>query len=117
MALCIGNATRGRAGLAVEVAVPAEPAKGWLGHRLWVGCKRLVMWMIRGYQHANAGDLAAAIAFNAMVALIPTFLLSLAVAGLFLRIDQVLTTATYATFWGLPPGAASDALNAALTAK
>jgi membrane protein len=73
--------------------------------------------MVHGYQRANAGDLAAAVAFHALVALIPTFLLCLAVAGLFLRVDQVLITAIYASLWGLPPEASRDALDAALTAR
>jgi hypothetical protein len=73
--------------------------------------------MVHGYQRANAGDLAAAVAFHALVALIPTFLLCLAVAGLFLRVDQVLITAIYASLWGLPPEASRDALEAALTAR
>jgi membrane protein len=125
LAVCVGNAVGGRAGLAAEAASPvvgAMPvvdgvAKGWTGRRVGVTMNRLAMWMIRGYQQANAGDLAAAVAFNAMVALIPTFLLSLAVAGLFLRLDQVLISTVYASFWGLPSGAAGDALSAALTAR
>ena len=124
MAVCIGNAVGGRAGTSSEVVWEAddrppmtEAMTGWPGHRAWVATQRLVMWMIRGYQHVNAGDLAAAVAFNAMVAIIPTFLLSLAVAGLFLQSDQVLTSTVYASFWGLPSGAAGDALNAALTAR
>lgn len=117
MALCIGNATRGRAGLAIEVPVKNDPATARQRHRWRVAIGQLATWMIRGYQHANAGDLAAAVAFNAMVALIPTFLLSLAVAGVFLRINQVMMTTKYASFWGLPPGAASDALSAALSTK
>lgn len=85
--------------------------------RIQSGIHTLISWMIRGYQTSNAGDLAAAVAFNAMVALIPTFLLSLSIAGLFLQVDEVLTTTVYASFWGLPSGAAGDALNAALTAR
>jgi membrane protein len=117
LAICIGNAIRGRAGVASEVKVRGRQPKTFLAHRLWRAIDRLASWMIHGYQQANAGDLAAAVAFNAMIALIPTFLLSLTVAGLFLHIDQVLTTTIYASFWGLPRGAANDALDAALTAR
>ena len=42
----------------------------------------LVRWMHRGYEHANAGDLAAAVAYNALVALIPTLLLTLSMTPL-----------------------------------
>jgi membrane protein len=73
--------------------------------------------MYRGYRQANAGDLAASVAFNALVALVPTFLLCLAVAGLFLRQDEVLETALYTSFWGLPPEAAGDAFGAVLSAR
>ena len=97
-------------------AAPTLPAtqsgRGPLA-RIWA----VLGWMIRGYQQANAGDLAAAVAFNALVALVPTFLLCLAVAGLFLRLDQVLITALYASLWGLPPGAAGDAFEAVLTTR
>jgi membrane protein len=119
LALCVGNAMRGRAGIAPVSVEPDDEraANQWVVGRAWGGTKRLAIWMIRGYQHANAGDLAAAVAFNAMVAIIPTFLLSLAVAGLFLRLDQVLMSTIYASLWGLPSGAAGDALNAALTAR
>jgi membrane protein len=72
---------------------------------------------LRGYQQANAGDLAAAVAFNGLVALIPTFLLCLSVAGLFFRSDEVFTSTIYASLWGLPSSAAGDSLEAVLTAK
>jgi membrane protein len=78
---------------------------------------RVLNWMIRGYQQANAGDLAAAVAFHALVALIPTFLLCLSVAGLFLHVDEVLITSIYSSLWGLQGSAAQDALEAVLTAR
>ncbi|MBA2277992.1 MAG: YihY/virulence factor BrkB family protein [Chloroflexia bacterium] len=74
-------------------------------------------WMIRGYQQSNAGDLAAAIAFNGMVILVPTFFLFIALAGLFLKRDENFLTALYASFWGLPPGAAQEALENAIIAR
>ena len=74
-------------------------------------------WMVRGYQQANAGDLAAAVAFNGLVALIPTFLLCLSVAGLFFRMDEVYRNSVYVSVWGLPSGAAGDALETMLTAR
>jgi membrane protein len=77
----------------------------------------LIGWMVRGYQQANAGDLAAAVAFHALVALIPTFLLFLSVAGLFLHVNQVLITSIYSSIWGLPGSSAEDALEAVLTAR
>jgi membrane protein len=73
--------------------------------------------MHRGYQQANAGDLAAAVAYNALVALIPTFLLCLSVAGLFFHFDEIFTSTIYASLWGLPKGSAGDALETVLTAR
>jgi membrane protein len=77
----------------------------------------IIQWMHRGYQHANAGDLAAAVAYNALVALIPTLLLTLSVAGLFFRLDEVFERTVYTSFWGLPDSAAGDAIKTVLTAR
>lgn len=77
----------------------------------------LLGWAHRGYSQANAGDLAAAVAYNALVALIPTFLLLLAIAGVLFHDTGVLTTARYSSVWGLPSGAASDALDAVIQAR
>lgn len=77
----------------------------------------LVRWMHRGYTQANAGDLAAAVAFNGLVALIPTFLLTLSVAGVFFRSEGVLLSTIYASLWGLPADSAQDALDTVLTAR
>ncbi|HEV2108718.1 MAG TPA: YihY/virulence factor BrkB family protein [Thermomicrobiales bacterium] len=74
-------------------------------------------WMIRGYNEANAGDLAAAIAFNALVAMVPVALLMVALAGLLFRSDQVLRMALLASVWALPGRSASEALDTVLQAK
>lgn len=74
-------------------------------------------WFYRGYRTANAGDLAAAVAFNALVALVPIALLLLSVAGFLLQHDEVFLKALVTTFWVLTPGAAHDALNALTTVK
>lgn len=74
-------------------------------------------WAHRGYSQANAGDLAAAIAYNALVALIPTFLLLLAVAGVVFRSDEAFTIAVYSSVWGFSGGAVSDALDAVIQAR
>jgi membrane protein len=74
-------------------------------------------WPIRGYLAVQAGDLAALIAFRGLVALVPTVLLVVSVAGLFLRQERVLRTAILASFWALPPAGARDAFDAVLTAR
>jgi membrane protein len=123
MVLRIDNAAGGRIGIPVHPApvhrrsTKQRPASTNPFRRIWHGISTMFYWGLRGYQEANAGDLAAAVAFNAMIALVPTFLLCLSVAGLFLRIDDVLISTIYSSLWGLPPGAASDALDAALTAR
>jgi len=123
MVLHIGSATGGRAGAPrpVKTAAPAGPAVTF-GARLQQRGLRgnavaAFRWMHRGYQQANAGDLAAAVAYNALVALIPTFLLCLSIAGFFFRIDQVFKSTVYASVWGLPSGTAGDALETVLAAR
>lgn len=116
MVLRIGGIVGGRGGIPLPAAsAPATRERQRRGPSDWI--ERAFHWMLRGYQQANAGDLAAAVAYNALVALIPTFLLCLSVAGLFFRSDEVFTSTIYASFWGLPSSAAGDALDAVLTAK
>jgi membrane protein len=74
-------------------------------------------WPVRGFRAADAGDLATVIAFNGLVALVPTALLLVSVAGLLLRQDRVLATAVEASSWALPPDDARDALDVFLTAR
>jgi membrane protein len=125
MVLRIGNGIAGRCGIpngpadSLRMSIPSSkitrPRGGF--HRVSRASGSVLGWMVRGYQQANAGDLAAAVAFHAMVALIPTFLLFLSVAGLFLHVNQVLITSIYSSIWGLPGSAAEDALEAVLTAR
>ena len=120
MVLCIDRAECGR------IAAPTRPgpdpaavvaAALTPGRRVWRMVEEAFGWMVGGYQRSNAGDLASAVAFNALVAFVPTFLLCFAVAGLILRSDEVLNTALYASVWGLPSGASSDAFEAVLAAR
>jgi membrane protein len=74
-------------------------------------------WLVGGYRAADAGDLATVIAFNGLVALVPTTLLLVSVAGLLLRQERVLTTANEASLWALPQRDAHDALDVFLTAR
>jgi len=46
-----------------------------------------VRWMYQGYIQKSAGDLAASVAYHALIAMLPMFFLLIAVAGLFLRND------------------------------
>ena len=73
--------------------------------------------LVRGYRAADAGDLATVIAFNGLLALVPTILLLVSIAGLLLRQERVLTTASEASLWALPQQDARDALDVLLTAR
>ena len=125
MAMRLDSAHGGRVGVGPRRILPVAPRLNPSAARrepVWLCQSRrkigaLPAWMVRGYQHAGAGDLAAAVAFNAIVALVPTFLLLAFVIGLFLKIDQVLIAAIYSSLWGLPPGAAQDAFDAVLKAR
>jgi YihY family inner membrane protein len=77
----------------------------------------LASWPVRGFREAGAGHLAAILAFNGLVALVPTFLLLVSIGGLLLQRDSVLTTAIYSAYWALPSDEARQALEATLTAK
>jgi len=74
-------------------------------------------WMYRGYQRANAGDLAAAIAFNALVAVVPMLLLFASVGGAVLRQEGVLIEFLHAVVWAVPDDQAAEAVQAVLAAK
>lgn len=107
--------------MALSVDRPVRPAaplvrSGW-GRMLFGYRALLASWPVRGFREAGAGHLAAILAYNGMVALVPTFLLLIAVAGFLLRQDDVLGTAIRATYWALPADSAREALNAALTAR
>lgn len=119
--LNVGGTMGGRAGMPMSLdrlhatRSREQAGAGWFRPQRWIG--QLIRWLHRGYSQANAGDLAAAVAYNALVALIPTFLLTLSVAGVFLRNDAVFTTTVFTSLWGLPSGAASDALDTVVTAR
>jgi membrane protein len=78
---------------------------------------RTFRWMIGGYQRANATDLASAVAFQALVAVVPMFLLMISIAGLFLQDSRVLKQAIFTLAWILPSGASQDAFTAAFEAR
>jgi membrane protein len=78
---------------------------------------RVVRWMYRGYTSVNASDMAAAVAFNTLIALVPMMLLLAATAGLFLKNDDVLVQTRIAIDRIVPGQTADDAFTAALTAR
>ncbi|MDQ3444079.1 MAG: YihY/virulence factor BrkB family protein [Chloroflexota bacterium] len=78
---------------------------------------RLLRWMYRGYTSMNASDMAAAVAFNTLIAMVPMLLLLAATAGLFLKNDAVLMQTRIAIDRIVPGQTANDAFTAALTAR
>jgi len=74
--------------------------------------RRIVHWAIDGYRRVNAGDLVAALAFNAMMAIVPTILLLITVAGILLRSDELYRETVLTTQWLLPAGMSRDSTEA-----
>lgn len=84
----------------------------------WYRLTRIPRWLYQGYTRVSAGDLAASIAYHALVALVPMFFLLVGVTGLFLRNDAVLRQAVQIIQIVFPPGSGSrDAFEAALDAR
>ena len=78
---------------------------------------RVVGWMVNGYRRVNAADLAAAVAFNALLAIVPTILLLITVAGILLRDPQLFNDVATATLWLLPAGLGTDSIQALIQAR
>ncbi|MEJ7837781.1 MAG: YihY/virulence factor BrkB family protein [Thermomicrobiales bacterium] len=97
----------------------ARPTDDWFAKTSWWrSALSLPRWMYRGYNETSAGDLAAAVAYHALVALVPMFLLLVTIAGLFLQSDEVLLQATETIDTVFPSGGvAADAFRDALAAR
>ncbi len=74
-------------------------------------------WLYNGYNRANAGDLAAAVAFNALVVIVPMLLLFASIGGIALREERLLTNFVHAVLWALPQDQALEAVQAILAAR
>ncbi len=77
----------------------------------------LASWPVRGFNDVGAGHLSAILAYNGLVALVPTALLLVSFSGLLLRQDAVMGTFIRSAFWALPSADARQALEAALAAR
>ena len=77
----------------------------------------LASWPVRGYNEAGAGHLSAILAYNGLVALVPTTMLLVSIAGLLLRQEAVMRTFVRSAYWALPGADARQALEAALSAR
>lgn len=74
-------------------------------------------WAWYGFHSVSAGDLAAAVAFNALMALIPLILLLASLGGLALQADELLQTALHAVLWAVPEADAEAAVVALVRAR
>ncbi len=123
--IALRTATAGRATTydgPVTAAAPAIPPSGrvvaYTARRRWYSVMWDVMyWMYTGFTRSNASDMAAAVAFNMLVALVPMLLMLVAIAGLFLKSDTVLHQARLAIDRIVPSSTADEAFTAALTAR
>lgn len=77
----------------------------------------LAFWPVRGFREVGAAHLSAILAYNALVALVPTALLLVSVSGLLLRRDAVMGTFIRSAYWALPGDDARQALEAAVAAR
>jgi membrane protein len=107
-----------------------RPARGWLRRRTrefredipapaevversggWIGTgRRTVDWLVSGFRDSRANDLAAAIAYYALLSIIPIVLGLVSIAGLILRTDEGFRQATDVVLWIVPDELAGQSL-------
>ncbi len=84
----------------------------------WTRILRFPRWLMQGFTRNQAGDLAAAIAYHSLIAMVPIFFLLVGVTGLFLQNQTVLTQAEKMIRTVFPEGSGSvDAFRAALDSR
>lgn len=84
----------------------------------WSRLLRLPRWMYRGFSRNNAGDLAAAIAYHALIAMVPIFFLLVGVTGLFLQNENVMSAAENMLTTVFPGGSGvTDAFRSAVESR
>lgn len=124
--IVLGTATNGRIPRyrpAEDSAQPAPTPQAISPNRirapqsLWDTVFGPIRWAYRGYVKVNASDMAAAVAFNLLVALVPMLLLLVAISGLFLQSDTVLDQARQAIERVVPGDTSDEAFTAALSAR
>lgn len=84
----------------------------------WSRLLRFPRWLFQGFSRNNAGDLAAAIAYHSLIAMVPIFFLLVGVAGLFLQNQTVIDQAERVIQTVFPTGSgAMDAFRAAVDSR
>lgn len=84
----------------------------------WTRILRFPRWLMRGFRRNNAGDLAAAIAYHSLIAMVPIFFLLVGVTGLFLQSPRVISQAERLIATVFPEGSGSvDAFRQAVESR
>lgn len=97
------------------VTLPDEETAGWVGR--FAHSVHRHAGAFRRYFSIRTNDLAAIIAFNGMIAIVPMFLLVVAIAGLLLRDDQLFSQFRKTVISVFPSQSARDALQNAATSR
>lgn len=84
-----------------------EKSGGWF--RLFI---RTLRWMIDGFRRSQANDLAAAVAYYALLAVVPTVLALVSAVGLFMRTEEGYRQAVSVVLWIVPDEVTSDSVQA-----
>lgn len=73
----------------------------------WTRFLRFPRWLLHGFSRNNAGDLAAAIAYHSLIAMVPIFFLLVGVTGLFMTSQSVINQAERMIATVFPEGSGS----------
>ena len=79
----------------------------------WRGFLRSMLdWLVSGFRQSRANDLAAGVAYYALLAIVPTILALVSIVGLILRTEEGYRQAVDLVLWIVPEGLAGDGVNA-----
>lgn len=95
--------------LRADIPGPREVAArsgGWSGL-----ARRIVGWLVSGFRRSRANDLAAGIAYYALLSVVPILLGLVSIFGLVLRTDEGYRQAVELVLWIVPEGLAGDSLD------
>lgn len=81
----------------------AQEAGGWFQL-----IRKTVVWMVDGFRQSQANDLAAAVAYYALLAIVPTLLALISIVGLVLRTGEGYRQAVSVVLWLVPAGLTSE---------
>jgi membrane protein len=98
--LSIGELQRRAQDFREELPSPADMARETGGWRDLL--RQTASWMIEGFRDSRATDLAAAVAYFALLAIVPTVLALASIVGLFLRTEEGYRQAVDLILWLVP---------------